>query len=480
MGKTREIRATKATFYAKMGTIKDRNGMDLTEAEDIKKRWQEYTEELYKKDLSDPDNHDGVTTHLEPDILECEVKWALGSITMNKASRGDGIPMELFQTLKDDALKVLHSICQQIWKTQQWPQEWKRSVFIPVPKKSNAKECSNYHTIALISHASKVMLKILQASLQQNVNRELRDIQAGFRKGRGTRDQIANIRWIIEKARELQKSIYFCFIDYSKAFDCVDHNKLKKILKETGLPDHLTCLLRNLNAGQEATVRTGHGTMHWLQIGKGVRQGCILSPFLLNLYEEYPMRNAGLDEAQAGIKFAGRNVNNLRYADDTTLMTEIEAELKSLLMKVKEESEKAGLKLNIQKAKIMGSGPMTSWQTDGETMETVRVFIFLCSKISVDGDCSHEIKRSLLLGRKAMTSLDSILKSRDITLPTKVRLVKTMVFPVVMYGCESWTIKKAERRRIDAFEPTVVLEKTRESPLDCKESKPVHPKGNQS
>ena len=164
------------------------------------------------------------------------------------------------------------------------------------------------------------------------------------------------------------------------------------------------------------------------------------------------MRNAGLDEAQAGIKFAGRNVNNLRYADDTTLMTEIEAELKSLLMKVKEESEKAGLKLNIQKAKIMGSGPMTSWQTDGETMETVRVFIFLCSKISVDGDCSHEIKRSLLLGRKAMTSLDSILKSRDITLPTKVRLVKTMVFPVVMYGCESWTIKKAERRRIDAFE----------------------------
>jgi len=305
---------------------------------------------------------------------------------MNKASRGDGIPVELFQTLKDDAVKVLHSICQQIWKTQQWPQEWKRSVFIPVPKKSNAKECSNYHTIALISHASKVMLKILQASLQQNVNRELRDIQAGFRKGRGTRDQIANIRWIIEKAREFQKSIYFCFIDYAKAFDCVDHNKLKKILKETGIPDHLTCLLRNLNAGQEATVRTGHGTMHWFQIGKGVRQGCILSPFLFNLYEENPMRNAGLDEAQAGIKFAGRNVNNLRYADDTTLMAESEAELKSLLMKVKEESEKAGLKLNIQKTKIMGSGPMTSWQTDEETMETARVFIFLCSKISVDGD----------------------------------------------------------------------------------------------
>ena len=171
MGKTRDlfkkIRDTKGTFHAKMGSIKGKNGMDLTGVEDIKKRWQEYTEELNKKDLHDPDNHDDEITHLEPDILECEVKWALESITMNKASGGDGIPVELFQILKDDAVKVLHSICQQIWKTQQWPQDQKRSVFIPIPKKGNAKECSNYHTIALISHASKVMLKILQARLQQ-------------------------------------------------------------------------------------------------------------------------------------------------------------------------------------------------------------------------------------------------------------------------------------------------------------------------
>ena len=185
MGKTRDLfkklRDTKGTFHAKMGSIKDRNGMDLTE-EDIKK-WQEYTEELYKKDLHDPDNHDGVITHLQPDILECKVKWALGSITMNKASGGDGIPTELFQIPKDDVVKVLHSICQQIWKTQQWPQDWKRSVFIPIPKKGNAKGCLNYHTIALISLASKVMLKILQVRLQQYVNCELPDIQAGFRKG---------------------------------------------------------------------------------------------------------------------------------------------------------------------------------------------------------------------------------------------------------------------------------------------------------
>ena len=197
-----------------------------------------------------------------------------------------------------------------------------------------------------------------------------------------------------------------------------------------GIPDHLTCLLRNLYAGQEATVRTGHGTTDWFQIGKGVCQGCILSAYLFNLYAEYVMRNAGLDEAQAGIKTA-----------------------KSLLMKVKEESEKVDLKLIIQKTeKIMASSPITSWQIDGETVGTVRDFIFLGSKITADGGCSHEIKRHLLLGRKVMTNLDSILKNRDITLPTKVQLVKAMVFPVVMNECESWTVKKAEHQRIDAFE----------------------------
>ena len=173
----------------------------------------------------------------------------------------------------------------------------------------------------------------------------------------------------MEKAREFQKNIYFCFIGYAKAFDCVDHNKLWKILKEMGIPDHLPCFLRNLYAGQEATVRTGHGTTDWFQIGKGVGQGCILSPYLFNFYAEYIMRNAGLEEAPAGIKISRRNINNLRYADDTTLMAESEEKLKSLLMKVKEESEKVGLKLNIQKTKIMASGPITSWEIDGETVE---------------------------------------------------------------------------------------------------------------
>ena len=199
----------------------------------------------------------------------------------------------------------------------------------------------------------------------------------------------------------------------------MDNNKLWKNFQEIGIPDHLTCLLRNLYAGQEATVRTGHRTTDWFQLGKGVRQGCKLSPCLFNLYAAYIMRNAGLEETQAGIKIARRNINNLRYADDTTLMAESEEELKSLLMKVKEESE-------------MASGPITSWQIDGETVETVTDFILGGSKLTADGDCSHEIKRHLLLERKVMTNLDSILKSRDVTLSTKVCLVKAMVFPVVM------------------------------------------------
>ena len=210
------------------------------------------------------------------------------------------------------------------------------------------------------------MLKILQARLQQYMNRELPDVQAGFRKGRGARDQIANICWIIKKAREFQKNIYFCFIDYSKVFDSVDHNKLWEILQEMGIPDHVTCLLRNLYAGQEAKVRSVHRTTDWFQIGKGVRKGCILSPCLFNLYAEYIMQNARLHDAQAGIKMAGRKINNLRYAQGITLMAEGEEHLKNLLMKVKEESEKVGLTLNIQKMKIIASGPITSWDIDGK------------------------------------------------------------------------------------------------------------------
>ena len=275
------------------------------------------------------------------------------------------------------------------------------------------KECSNHCTVALISHSSKVMLKILQARLQQYVNWELPDVQAGFRKGRGTRGQIANIYWITEKGREFQKNICFCFIVYAKAFNCVDHSEVWKILKEMGIPDHLTCLLRNMSAGQEATVRAGHRTTDWFQIGKGVGQDCILLPCLFNLYAEYIMQNVWLDEWQPGIKIAGRNINYLRFSDDTTLIAESEEGLKSLLIKMKEESEKIRLKLNIQKTKIMASGPITSWQIEVEKWKQWQILSFGAPKSLLTVTAAMKF-RHLHLGRKAMTNLVSIFKSRNI------------------------------------------------------------------
>ena len=244
-----------------------------------------YRRTVQKKILNEPDNHDGVVIHPEPDILKCEVKWSLGSTAVNKASGDNGIPAELFKILKDEATKVLHSECEQIWKTQQWPQDWKRSVLIPVPKKGRNNKCSNHQTVALISHASKVMLKILHARLQHYMNQELPDVHAGFRKGRGARDQIAYIHWIIEKAGAFQKNIYFCFIDYTKAFDCVDHNKLWATLKEMGIQDDLTCLLRNLYAGQEATVGTLYGTTDWFRLRKEYIKAVYCHPAYLTQME---------------------------------------------------------------------------------------------------------------------------------------------------------------------------------------------------
>ena len=312
-------------------------------------------------------------THLEPNILECEVKWALGSITMNKAIGGDGIPVQLFQIVIHDAVKLLHSICQQMWKTQQWPEDWKRSLFIPVPRKAIAKKFSNYRA-ALISHVSKVMLKILQARLQQYVNMNFQMFKLDLEKAEEPEIKLPTSVGSLKKQESFRN---VCFIGYAKAFDCVDHNKLENF-SEMGIPDHLTCLLRNLYSGQEATDRTERGTTDWFQIGKEVHQGYILSPCLFSLNAVYFMQNPGLDEIQAGIKIAGRNINNLRYADDTIFMVESEEELKSLLMKVKEESEKVGLKHNIQKTKIL------AWVPSVQFSSVVQLCLILCNPM----DCS--------------------------------------------------------------------------------------------
>ena len=258
-----------------------------------------------------------------------QVKWALGYIMMNKASWGDGIPVELFQILKDEAVKVLHSICQKIWKTQQWPKDWKRSVFIPIPKKGNTKECSNYHTVALISHASKVMLKILQDfwGFNSTWTENFQMFKLVLEKAEESEIELPTS--IRSTSKRIAEKYLFLFYWLCQSLWLCRSQQTMEILKEMGIPDHLTCLLRNLYAGQEATVRTGHEIAVWFQIGKGVCQGCILSPCLFNFYAEHIMWNAGLDEAQARIKFAKRNINNLRYADNIILMAESEEELRA-------------------------------------------------------------------------------------------------------------------------------------------------------
>ena len=263
---------------------------------------------------------------------------------------------------------MMHSICQQIWKTQQWPQNWKRSVFIPIPKKGNAKECSNYCTIALISQASKVMLKILQARLKQYMNQELPDVQAGFRKGRGARDQIVNIHWTIWKAREIQK--FICFIDYTKASDYVDHSKLWKILKEMRMSDHLTCLLRNLYAGQEATVRTGHGKTDWFQIGKGVCQDYILLPAYLTYMQSTSWEMLGWMNHKLESRFLGEMSITSDMQMTPPLWQKVKKNERASWWKWKRRVRK-WLKLSIHKTKIMASSPITSCPIDSKTMKTI-------------------------------------------------------------------------------------------------------------
>ncbi|CAF3391752.1 unnamed protein product [Rotaria socialis] len=448
----KKIKYFRGQFIPRNGTLTDQNGKHLINGDEIKNKWKQYTEELYKKEINGTGNLELDNYELEPDILESEVKFAIETLANGKAPGHDGIPIECFKAIKEDAVKILTKLCQQIWKTQKWPQDWKTSLLIPIPKNGNAKDCSNYRTIALISHASKIMLKIIQRRLEPFLEREMPVTQAGFRKGRGTRDQIANLRWLMEKAREYQKEFYLCFIDYSKAFDCVDHEKLWSVLLEMGVPKHLIILMKNLYTNQQATVKTDYGNTNWFNIGKGVRQGCILSPYLFNLYAEHIMRKAGIEEAAGGIKIGGRNINNLRYADDTTIMAETADDLQYLLRKVKEESAAAGLKLNMKKTFVMTNAPIQEFYIDNDQVEIVKEFIFLGSSINIDGNCSNEIKRRLLMGRKAMVSLDKLIKSKDVSLATKIRITKTMVFPITTYGCESWTIKQADRRKIDAFE----------------------------
>ena len=301
----------------------------------------------------------------EATILEEEVRKALKALSNGKSPGSDGIPIELLKEVDEEAIKVLTAICQQIWIKRIWPKQWKESIYVPIPKKGYPRICSNNRTIALISHASKVMLKVIQHRLDIYMKQEMAIEQTGFTKGRGTRDQISNLRWIMERSTEYQRPIYMCFIDYSKAFDCVDHLTLWNMMEEMGVPEHMVQVIRSLYANHEAKVRTEYGDTESFSIGKGVRQGCVLSPYLFNLYSEYIMRQANLEELDIGVKMGGRKINNLRYADDTTLLAESKEERIQLVTNVKEKSAQAGLYLNLKKTKVMSTEEIEEFELDG-------------------------------------------------------------------------------------------------------------------
>lgn len=349
---------------------------------------------------------------------------------------------------------MLHKLCNLIWKDKNWPTDWTRSVFLPLPKKGDTRDCKNNRTISLISHASKILLYIIVERIKQYIHREIPPEQAGFVEGRGTRDQIANIRNIMEKAMEFNFPVYMCFIDYSKAFDTVQHQKLWMSLVSMGFPKHVVELLRTLYAHQESVVRTACGDSAWFNIEQGVRQGCILSPHLFNAYAEYIMRMA-LDNCMSGISIGGRRINNLRYADDTTLLAGSAKELEDLIERVRTESEKFGLFLNVSKTKVMIINQLEenpSIHAGNQAIEIIDQFNFLGSMISNQGGSSIEIRRRIAMAKTSMSAMHKLWKDRSISKTTKIRLVSTLIFPITTYACETWATNAADQRKIEAFE----------------------------
>ena len=329
------------------------------------------------------------------------MKEALRHISNRKSAGCDGIPIELLKAGWEEAVKVMTGLCNCIWKRKEWPTDWKKSVFVPIYKKGDKKECGNYRTIALISHASKVLLRVIQRRLEVFLIPELPIEQAGFRRGRGTRDHIANLRWMMEKGRVHQRDLYMCFIDYKKAFDCVDHERLWVILRAVGVPVHVTVLLKRLYTNQEVTVRTEFGETDNTDIAKGVRQGCILSPLLFNIYAENIIREA-FEEWESGISIGGRMVTHLRYADDTRLLAGIKEDLIQLAERVRRASENAGLYLNVGKMKVMTIGDIGEVTVDGKDIEVVTKFVFLGALITKDELCEKEVRRRIAMGKAAM------------------------------------------------------------------------------
>lgn len=413
--------------------------------------WRTYCQNLYFDD--------GIQAPLlnyehEPDILFSEVEHALKKLKMGKATGIDALSAETLKCLGNDGISLLHSICNKVWSSGVWPDEWCSSTFVPLHKKGSPTNPDNYRLLSLISHSSKVLLYILQSRLESFIGWQISPAQAGFVKGRGTREQILNLRQIIEKAREHYFPVYICFVDYSKAFDNVKWPKLWEILHSMGVPYHLIFLIQKLYMSNSAQVRIDGNLSNQMATRKGVRQGCVLSPMLFNIYSEFVMRHV-LDNWHGGITIGGSKISNLRFADDTTLIAASQEELLALLSNLEQHSAAYGLSINYNKTKVMIVDREHNNYPEMKSVgrcQVVQSFVYLGSLIENSGGCENEIRRRIQQARAAMTKLTKIWRDNNITRSTKMSLVQTLVFSIFLYASETWTIKKVDRAHIDAFE----------------------------
>ena len=433
----------------------------LTESEDIVNRWKRYCEQMYTENQQTDSTaetkiceDDDSATYQAP--LKAEVEWAIRSLKDGKSPGCDNIQAEMIKASEEEGIVIYHKLCTKIWESGKWPTDWKRAIFITLPKKGDLQLCSNYRTISLISHASKILLKILMKRIENKLEEEVSKTQAGFRKNRGTRDHIFNVRMIIQKYREINENLHICFIDYSKAFDCVNHRMMWSTLQEMKFHPRLITLIRSLYEGQQSAVQLECGTTDWFPVTKGVRQGCILSPHLFSLYTEGIMREVEHDQRKNNYDepaVQGLRLRDLRYADDTALLSTTTRGLENLITAVKDHSDCKGLQLNVKKTKIMDIDKCTEEAViviDGEEIERVDSFEYLGARIEADGKTTPDIKRRLAIATAKLAKMDSIWKGQ--CKDTKLRILKSIIFPTAIYGCEAWTISQDDMKKITAFE----------------------------
>jgi hypothetical protein len=408
-------RLTKS-FTPRTTAIKDNVGTKIVDPKKVNARWQEYCEELY----DDVDDHTDIDVQeREPPPLKEEIRRALLKSTTRKAPGPDAIAAELLKYGGEMTLTKLHDICREVWRNGEWPEEWTQSTFIPLFKKGDPLYCGNYRTIALVSHASKILLRVILERIQSKLESEIAQEQAGFRPRRGTRDQIANLRIILEKARERNQPLYFCFIDFTKAFDMIQHDKLWLTMLEMGFPPQIVQLLQKLYKQQRANIRTDGLTSPWFRVKKGVRQGCNLSPCLFNILAEQVMRKA-LEGFTGGFRIGGKTINNLRYADDIVLLTTSPEELQELVDRIERSANEYSMKINAAKTKVMtNTDTLLDIRVINGRLEQVDSFVYLGSRITKDADCNVEVKSRLAMGTSVMIKLTKVWKDKAISSMTK-------------------------------------------------------------